>query len=209
MRGRIILPLFDPTGNLIAIGSRSINNQFQGLPVYWHESYEKPYYLYGINLARSFLRRHNFCILTEGQFDVLQLHAHGVKNVVGLCGNKMSDVQMSVIHRYCSDIVLLLDTDANQAGQIGAAKITSGNQSSLRYDNSRYRETLDRKGMSFPSPISIGYADGFCSNTRPIISATFPENSDPDSFVRKYGIDELKKIVQGKLHELRNRTSGH
>ncbi|MHA2279368.1 MAG: toprim domain-containing protein [Promethearchaeota archaeon] len=199
LRGRVILPLFDPSDNLITVGSRAVDSESYFLPVYWHESYEKPFYLYGINRARESIRQFGFVLVVEGQFDVLQLHNHGVRNVVGLCGNKMSDVQISIIQRYGSEIVLLLDTDENQAGQRGADKILS---QSASYDYS----TLSWSIINFPVPINT--AEPQIMASRPIVSVGLPENSDPDEFVRIHGIEALKKIVKGKRREFHNNTAG-
>jgi len=198
LRGRIILPLFDPSDNLVTVGSRAIESG-GFLPVYWHESYEKTFYLYGIERAREALRRHKFAVVVEGQFDVLQLHNHGVRNVVGLCGNKMSDVQISVIQRYCTEIVLLLDADKNQAGQMGAHKILA---ESGAYDYS----DLSLDASNLPIPLSTSEPQVMAS--RPIVSVVLPENSDPDEYIRAHGIAALKKIVKEKRHEFHNGRSG-
>lgn len=197
LRGRIILPLFDPSKNLVAIGSRSISvSEKNFLPVYWHESYQKPFYLYGIQNAHKAFRRANFAIVVEGQFDVLQLHNHGIHNVVGLCGNKMSEVQISVINRYCQEIVLLLDKDENLSGQRGAEKIVAASAYELQM-------SLDGEKMKFPVPWH--QQKGFLTTRRKISSIILPENSDPDEFVRKHGVMELRKIIKEKIHEFANR----
>jgi DNA primase len=125
LAGRIVIPLYDPSGNLIVLASRMINDEPSDLPVYWHESYEKSYYLYGCNLAKNWMRKWNVAVLCEGQFDVMQMHKNGIRNTVGLCSNKFSDIQLSVILRYCDEIVVLLDCDENEAGQLASEKIIS------------------------------------------------------------------------------------
>ncbi len=196
LRGRIILPIFDPSKNLVAISSRSIFvSEKNFLPVYWHESYQKPFYLYGIQNAHKAFRRANFAIVTEGQFDVLQLHNHGIHNVVGLCGNKMSEVQISVINRYCQEIVLLLDKDENLSGQRGAEKIVAASAFELQM-------SLDPRKMPLPSWTQ---QRKILADHRRIFSIILPENSDPDEFVRKYGDRELRKIIKGKRREFDNR----
>lgn len=200
LRGRIILPLYDPSGNLIIVGSRAIDSGGH-LPVYWHESYDKQFYLFGMNRARDSIVRHRFCVVVEGQFDVLQAACHGVENIVGLCGNKLSKVQISVIERYCDDIVLILDTDSNQAGQQGAACVMAANQYMWGAKN---RLGDGSKWCDFPVPPSL---NSFSFLSRSVVSAAFPVNTDPDEFIRSQGIDKFKTIVKDKLSELRNRNS--
>jgi len=196
LRGRIILPLYDPSGNLIVVGSRAIQTS-KFLPVYWHEKYEKQFYLFGIHNAKSSIVRHQFCIIVEGQFDVLQVANHGIKNVVGLCGNKLSEVHVSIIERYCDDMILALDTDENQAGQRGAAKAVAANQYMWGTKN-------EWSSSVFPFPPTLS---SFSFPSRKIMAVGFPDNTDPDEFIRKNGIDKFKKIVKGKLYELRRRDS--
>ncbi len=196
LRGRIIFPLFDPSKNLVAISSREVNKSEKNfLPVYWHESYQKLFYLYGIENAYKESRRVKFAIVVEGQFDVIQLHNHGIRNVVGLCGNKMSDVQISVINRYCQEIVLLLDRDENQSGQHGADKIVAEAAFEMRL-------SLDGEKMKFPVPWH--QQKSFSIMRRKVLPVTLPENSDPDEFIKRHGAKELRRIIQGKRREFAN-----
>jgi len=197
LRDRVILPIFDPSHNLIAVSSREIvKSEKNFLPVYWHESYQKPFYLYGIENAYKEFRRVHFSIVTEGQFDVLQLHNHGIRNVVGLCGNKMSDVQISVINRYCSEIILLLDQDENQSGQRGADKIVA---------NAVIEDPvlLRTEKMRFPTPWHS--SRDFVHQRRKVLSISLPENSDPDEFIKKHGVMKLRKIIKEQRREFVNR----
>lgn len=197
LRGRIIFPIFDPSKNLIAISSREIfKSEKNFLPIYWHESYQKPFYLYGIENAYKNFRKAKFAIVVEGQFDVLQLYNHGIYNVVGLCGNKMSEVQISVINRYCQEIVLLLDKDENKSGQHGADKILAESAFELQ-------TSLDGEKMKFPVPWQQQRV--FLTARRNILSVTLPKNSDPDEFVRENGVIELRKIIKGQRYEFANR----
>lgn len=123
LAGRIIYPIEDASGNLVIISTRLIDSSKTLLPVHWHERYEKSFYLYGMSCAKDSIRNNKFCIVVEGQGDVLQLHNHGFTNTVGLGGNKMSLMQIASICRYCEEIILLLDKDANRAGQNATERI--------------------------------------------------------------------------------------
>jgi len=197
LRGRVIFPIFDPSRNLVAISSREIfKSEKNFLPVYWHESYQKTFYLYGIENTYKELRRAGFAIAIEGQIDVLQLYNHGIRNVVGLCGNKMSDVHISVINRYCQEIVLLLDRDENQSGQHGAEKIVS---------QAVFEQPLSLDGEKMKFPVPWHQQKTFSTMHRKVISVTLPENSDPDEFVRNHGAKELRKLIKEKRREFANR----
>lgn len=180
LAGRIIFPIYDASNNLIAISSRRINESNTVLPVYWHESYEKSFYLYGLQHAKKSIMRWKFGTVCEGQFDVLQLHNHGMTNAVGLCSTNMSETQISMIFRYCNEVVLLLDKDANMSGQKGTSK-------ALKMFN-------NTQNYSPRTLVKLGYK---------ITSASFNENTDPDEFVRKHGISALKQIIKKPLIEMR------
>jgi DNA primase len=184
LKGRIIFPIHDPSGNLIVVSSRALHKD-EHLPVYWHESYEKSFYLYGMHLAKQDMRRLNYVIVVEGQFDVLQVNNHGIKNVVALCGTKMSDMQISVIRRYCEKIVLVLDTDENESGQQGAQKIVKASICSVPDMN------WSQLGVS-PMFREREPTDPL---TRQIVNIQLPERIDPDEFLLKYGVDKFKKVL--------------
>lgn len=176
LQNRVIFPIYDTNNNLIAIHSRAINNQEGLLPTYWHESYEKSFYLYGLVNARDDIIKNKFCLITEGQIDVLQLHSNGLKNTVGLFSHNLSEIQFSLVKRYCDKIIILFDTDANQSGQIGAQKTL------LKFGKYKGEKIVNFKDR-------ISHID-------------FAENIDPDQYVIKYGIDKLKKIIDEKLEIL-------
>lgn len=181
LAGRVIFPLYDPSNNLIVLSSRNVDG-ISNLPVYWHESYEKDFYLYGANLAKHAMRRWHFALVVEGQFDAIRLYDHGMKNTVAICGTKFSDTQLATIHRYCEEVVVILDADDNRAGQKASEKI----QDKIRY-------------------AAVGSGDFQADDYRTKINTlTFHENLDPDEYLRKYGINQLKALVKEKVRELRN-----
>jgi len=184
LRGRIILPLYDASGNLICINSRAIREENDGLPKYWHETYEKSLYLYGLNIAKHEMRRCRFAIVVEGQIDVLQLHKHGAKNAIAICGSTLSYTQYSMILRYCEEIVLILDNDENKAGQRATSKIASA--------ISKFSE-----GVESGSFVALEYK---------MISLELKSAKDPDEFVKKFGFEALKYSIRNKLMELRSRN---
>ncbi len=209
LQGRVILPVFDPSNNLIAISSRRIQESNNRLPVYWHESYEKSFYLYGITQAQQGMAKWNFSIVTEGQIDVMQLHNHGVVNAVGLCGNKMSNTHLSVIYRTCEDIVLLLDRDPEdkRAGQAGAERFQKSKDRDWKLSQIGLNEDEKCRVYNAPGmrpPIYIPGLTDIASCHR-ITVVTLPEEGDPDQFVRKHGIEPLKSLVREKLLEMRKR----
>jgi len=189
LAGRIIFPLYDPSGNLIVLTSRNVDGS-DFLPVYWHEQYKKSYYVYGLDKAKKAIRQLKFIIIVEGQIDVLQLYGKGIENVIGLGCTTLSGIQLASIYRYCDEVVLLLDSDPKEtnAGQKGVTKI-------LQLKNNKKSRTAD----------SFGETEGRRQTTgHKITSVSLPIGMDPDSYVVKYGVDELKKMISTKIIEMRN-----
>lgn len=178
--GRVIFPIYDPSSNLVALGSRHIDGDTL-LPTYWHEAYEKDYYLYGAHIAKYSMMRWRFAVCVEGQFDAIRMHDHGMTNCVALCGTKFSDMQLAIIHRYCEEIVVLLDTDSNFAGQKASEKVREKIGHAAKLKASLHDEDFRSK----------------------IITLSFDENLDPDEFISYYGIGHLKSLIRSKVQELR------
>jgi len=186
LAGRIIAPLNDASGNLISLTSRLVSGYESRLPIHWHESYEKSFYLFGIDHAKKCMREMKFAVVVEGEFDVLQMHNHGIRNAVGLCCSKMSDIQISLIHRYCDEIVLVLDSDENRAGQEAAQKIM--------------KNTLRHTQMK---PDSMGdFLKSFHSRYK-IIPLELPRGMDPDEVLRQGGAARMKSKIKEKITKLR------
>ncbi len=180
LRGRIILPLFDPSGHLVVICSRMIDDSENPLPVYWHESYEKSFFLYGVPNAIPYMRKWKFASVVEGHFDVIQMHNKGVYNTVGLCSHTMTGMQFSILQRYCEETILILDRDENEAGQKGTRQAL---------------KAMGAYGFDSFQPLPE-YRHKFSH-------VEFSENTDPDKFLRQHGVLALKRMIDAQLRKIR------
>lgn len=191
LAGRIIFPLFDPSGNLVTLMSRHIGHGETRLPDHWHEHYEKSFHLFGIDNAKEQMRYWRFVVVVEGQVDALQFHNHGVKNVVALCCTNLSDMQLALIHRYCDEVVLVLDSDPNRAGQTGTEKIMH---------RTLPRGPTMRDSMGELERVGIG--TGLCEKISPVY---LPNGLDPDEYIKAHGIQSAKNLVREALMKMRGR----
>lgn len=191
LAGRIIFPLYDSSGHLITLMSRHIGEGKTGLPGHWHEHYEKSFHLYGIDKAKIHMRHWRFVVVVEGQVDALQFHNHGVKNVVALCCTNMSTIQLSLIHRYCDEIVLVLDSDSNRAGQSGTQKI-------MNRTLEKGFVLIDSKGETEKRSTGTGVS-------YKITSVLLPEGMDPDDYIKTYGIQAIKQLIRESLTKMRGK----
>ena len=108
-RGRLIHPIYDATNNLIAVSTRHLSKP--KAEAFWHEDFEKRFYLLGLNIAKEAILRENKALVVEGELDVEYYHSHGVPITVGLMGSSLSIFQVAVLSRYCKRIFLLFDAD--------------------------------------------------------------------------------------------------
>jgi len=189
LAGRVIFPLYDPSGNLVSLMSRHIGVGETKLPSHWHEHYEKSFYLYAIDQAKEHMKYWGFVVVVEGQIDVLQFFNHGVKNVVALCSTNMSDIQLAMIYRYCDEIILLLDSDYGRAGQIGIKKI-------MKRARPRGCSILDSMGELERTEFGVGHK---------INPVYLPNGADPDEYIKAHGIDAIKSLIRDALLQMRGK----
>lgn len=112
-RGRVIFPILNNSGKVIAFGGRDIKG---GLAKYINSPesavYKKSNELYGIFQARAAIVKENKCFLVEGYMDVIGMWQSGMKNVVASSGTALTDGQIALIHRLTDNITLIYDGDA-------------------------------------------------------------------------------------------------
>ncbi|MFH1913976.1 MAG: DNA primase [Pseudomonadota bacterium] len=120
-RGRLIFPIQNLSGRVIAFGGRIITD---GEPKYLNSSdtpiYKKGDHLYGLNLARSTMTRSKRALLTEGYMDVISLHQFGYTDSCGVLGTALTPEQVKRLAGFCSRVDLVFDGDG--AGRKAALK---------------------------------------------------------------------------------------
>jgi len=109
LNGRLITPIYDAYGNLIALSTRHLDENHPRR--FWHESFNKSFYVYGLPYAKKFIVKYKKAIIVEGEFDVASLHSNGFFITVGTCGSALTLSQIVLITRYCSEVYLLFDGD--------------------------------------------------------------------------------------------------
>lgn len=115
-RGRLMFPIIDVRGNIIAFGGRIIKNDKEAAKYLNSPEtliFNKRKNLFGLNLAKK--TKQNYLILVEGNIDVVSLHQYGFDNAVASLGTSLTEEQAVLISRYTEQVVLIYDGDA--AGQ--------------------------------------------------------------------------------------------
>lgn len=110
---RIIFPIYDVLGNVIAFTGRSLGD---AQPKYLNspetQLFSKSRVLYGLHLAKAGIKKEDRVILVEGQLDVIALHQAGVTEVVASSGTAVTEQQLQILSKYTQNFVLGFDGDA-------------------------------------------------------------------------------------------------
>lgn len=118
-RNRVIFPIIDVTGNVVAFGGRVMDDS---QPKYLNTSdtpaFKKSKNLFALNFAKNHCE--NMLILCEGYMDVIALHSAGFENAVATLGTAITGEQARIFSRYTKKVVISYDSDA--AGQKAADK---------------------------------------------------------------------------------------
>ncbi|MBE6959487.1 MAG: DNA primase [Ruminococcaceae bacterium] len=115
-RDRLMFPIIDVRGNVIAFGGRILKND-KDTAKYLNSPesmiFNKRKNLFGLNLAKK--TKESSLILVEGNIDVVALHQYGFDNAVASLGTSLTDEQAALITRYAEQVILIYDGD--KAGQ--------------------------------------------------------------------------------------------
>jgi DNA primase len=116
-RDRIVIPIHDANGRVVAFGARVMGDQ---TPKYLNSSdselFSKKDTLFALNIAKDSIKHSDMVIVVEGYFDAIALHSRGVKNVVASLGTALSESQMRIASRYTESGNLVLNFDSDSAG---------------------------------------------------------------------------------------------
>ena len=124
--GRIIFPIKDLSGRVIAFGGRVIDDNKS--PKYLNSPETKVYHksevLYGLYEAKEHIREENFAVIVEGYFDVISPYQVGLKNIVASLGTAFTQKQAKLLKKFTDKIYLMFDSDkAGKQAVIRASKI--------------------------------------------------------------------------------------
>lgn len=114
-RGRVIFPVHNLSGKVIAFGARILTKE-KDQPKYINspetEIYHKSHVLFGMFQAKNAIRKEDFCYIVEGYTDVISMHQAGIENVVASSGTAFTDHQVKLIRRFSENVTVLFDGDS-------------------------------------------------------------------------------------------------
>ena len=157
---RVMTPIFDLRGNIIAFGGRVLDDS---KPKYVNSPetlvYHKSDTVFALQIAkRSASHRYVLC---EGYMDVISMHQAGIDTAVCACGTALTPEQVKLISEYADEVILSYDSD--EAGQ---------------------KATLRSLELFRNSPVRVGVLQ-------------IPGAKDPDEYIKKYGAERFKALLDG------------
>lgn len=121
-RNRIIFPLFDVAGRVIAFAGRGMEED--AIPKYLNSPetllYKKKLMLFGLHRARPAIKERKTALIVEGYMDYLSLYQAGIQHAVATSGTAFTVEHAGLISRFTKNVTLVFDGDA--AGQKAAEK---------------------------------------------------------------------------------------
>ena len=175
-RGRIMFPISDSSGRIIAFSGRIFEDD--GKSAKYLNSPDTPIFsksavLYGLDKAKESIRKNNFSILVEGQMDLILSHQAGFRNTVATSGTALSDATVS---------------KENVVSNLGLLRRLSGNII-LAFD-------ADRAGFNASSRAGK-IALSFGMDVKVV---SMPEESDPADLISQNGTDAWRTAIRNSKH---------
>jgi DNA primase len=180
--GRVMFPIHNLTGKVIAFGGRIMTND-KKMAKYLNspesEIYHKSNVLYGIYQAKQAIIQQNKCILVEGYTDVISMHQAGIENVVASSGTSLTVEQIRLIKRFTSNVTILYDGDP------------AGIKASIRGIDLILEEGLNVRVILLPQPED---PDSFARNHSITELNEYLQNNETDfiHFKTNLLLDEVK-----------------
>src|SRR5579863_2060207 len=115
-RNRIIFPIANESGRVIAFTGRTLSTDEKAGPKYLNSPetaiYSKSRVLFNLNLAKEAIRALNYAILVEGQMDCISVFAAGFHNVIASSGTAFTAAQAALLARFSKQALVNFDPDA-------------------------------------------------------------------------------------------------
>ncbi len=178
-RERIIFPINNIAGDVIAIGGRSIKeNNYSAKYINSPETkfFKKGSNLFNLDQTRKLSNKLDYVYLVEGYMDVIGLYKNDIKNVVANLGTALTSRQILMLDQFFNNIIICFDGDE------------SGYKAALRAAENSIVELKPEKQILF---------------------LFLPDNHDPDSYVNKFGKDNFLSFSNNNSIEIHKFIFNH
>ena len=178
-RERIIFPIKNISGDIIAIGGRAIKeNNFIAKYINSPETkfFKKGSNLYNLDKSRILSNKVDYVYLVEGYMDVIGLSKNKIQNAVANLGTALTSRQISMLCQFFDKIIICFDGD------------DSGYKAALRAAENSIIEIKPEKKISF---------------------LFLPDKHDPDTYVNKFGKDKFLEFSNQNAIEIHKFIFNH
>jgi DNA primase len=114
-RNRVMFPICNETGKVIAFTGRTLSTDEKAGPKYLNSPetpiYSKSRVLFNLDKAREAIRKLDYAILVEGQMDCISVYTAGFHNVIASSGTAFTELQARLIGRFTKNVVINFDPD--------------------------------------------------------------------------------------------------
>jgi DNA primase len=114
-RSRVMFPICDASGRVIAFSGRIFGNAPDDIAKYINSPetplYDKSVALFGFDKAKVAIRKQNFCVIVEGQMDLVMAHQAGTENTIAVSGTALTEHHLGLIKRLTNNLVFAFDAD--------------------------------------------------------------------------------------------------
>ncbi|AUC59802.1 DNA primase DnaG [Cyanobacterium sp. HL-69] len=116
-RNRLMIPIIDKEGRVIAFGARSLDgNEPKYLNSPETELFSKSKTLFALDKAKKTIVKEDKAIVVEGYFDAIALHRYNIKNAVAVLGTALTQSHVKLLSRYTESKEIIINFDADKAG---------------------------------------------------------------------------------------------
>lgn len=111
---RIMFPIYDLSGNVVAFSGRIYNTKDNSKYVNTKETdkFKKGKILYNYHIAKEHLKKNDTIIIMEGQMDVIRASTVGINNCIATMGTALTKDHKIILKNMAKNIVLCFDGDA-------------------------------------------------------------------------------------------------
>ena len=176
---RIIFPINNISGDVIAIGGRAIKeNNYLAKYINSPETqfFKKGSNLYNLDKSRRLSNKLDYVYLVEGYMDVIGLYKNDIKNVVANLGTALTPRQISILDQFFNNIIICFDGDE------------SGYKAALRAAENSIIELKPEKKILF---------------------LFLPDKHDPDSYVNEFGKNKFLEFSNQNTIEIHKFIFNH
>src|SRR5580692_4996835 len=114
-RNRVMFPITNETGRVIAFAGRTLSTDDKAGPKYLNSPetaiYSKSRVLFNLDQAKEAIRKLDYAILVEGQMDCISVYAAGFHNVIASSGTAFTEIQVKLLARFSKKVVVNFDPD--------------------------------------------------------------------------------------------------